>query len=82
MIIHVWSGGNLAKMTPTEGKEGEEARGQLSVAPTLAADDDAALPPPPPLACVLLLLQQCLARRRAGNKPGAAPIRLLRVNNS
>ena len=73
-------------MTPTEGKEGEEARqGQLSVAPALAddgGDDDAAALPPPPLACVLLLLLQCLARRRAGNKPGAAPIRLLRVNNS
>ena len=76
-------------MTPKEGKEGEgarekEAEGQLSVAPALADDDgDAALPPPPPpLACVLLLLLQCLARRCGGNKPGAAPIRLLRVNNS
>ena len=73
----------MQKMTPSEGEEGEEARqGQLSVAPALADDDgdDAALPPPP-LACVLLLLQ-CLARRRARNKPGAAPNRLLRVNNS
>ena len=70
-------------MTPTEGKEGEEARqGQLSVAPALAAADDDAALPPPPLACVLLLLLQCLARRCGGNKPGAAPIRLLRVNNS
>ena len=67
-------------MTPTEGEEARQ--GQLSVAPALAAADDDAALPPPPLACVLLLLLQCLARRRAGNKPGAAPIRLLRVNNS